>query len=99
MIERKRGGNEAYRLMVEDEKKEESELNAYHQLIGQLAFAVLAFFHAWILFFPVCPLIAGTILGEPYLSCSTDKELSAHRVSQRPLCPLNFTLVAPKRRI
>jgi len=31
-----------------------------------LAFAVPASFHVWLLFYQLCPLILGTILGEPY---------------------------------
>ena len=31
-----------------------------------LAFAVPALFHVWLLFYQLCLLIAGTILGEPY---------------------------------
>jgi hypothetical protein len=90
MIEGRRGEEEAYRSMVEDEKKKEGELNAYHEFDKQLALAVPAFFHAWFLLFPVCPLIAGTISGEPYLSCSTDKELSAHRVSTTSIVSTQF---------
>ena len=51
MIEGRRREEEADRRMVETEKKEESELNAYHEFANQLAFAVPAFFHAWLLFF------------------------------------------------
>ena len=40
-MEGKRCGEEAYRRMVEDEKKEGSELNTNHQLVNQLMNAVL----------------------------------------------------------
>ena len=40
-MEGRRREEEAYRTMVEDEKKKDSELNAYHELANQLANAVL----------------------------------------------------------
>ena len=36
------------------------------EYLDDLAFAVPALFHVWLLFYQLCLLIAGTILGEPY---------------------------------
>ncbi len=41
IMEKKRREEEAYRTMVEGEKKKDSELNACHELVNQLADAVL----------------------------------------------------------
>jgi len=40
-MEEKWRGKEAYRMMVENEKNKDSELNAYHQLVNKLVNAVL----------------------------------------------------------
>lgn len=40
-MEERRREDETYRRMVEDEKKKDNELDAYHQLVNQLANAVL----------------------------------------------------------
>ena len=41
IMEKKRREEEAYRTMVEGEKIKDSKLNAYHELVNQLADAVL----------------------------------------------------------
>lgn len=41
IMEKKRREEEAYRTMVEREKKRDSEIKAYHELVNQLADAVL----------------------------------------------------------
>ncbi|MDO9545933.1 MAG: hypothetical protein Q7J07_04175 [Pelolinea sp.] len=41
IIQERRREEEAYRTMVKNEKKKDNEINAYHELVNQLANAVL----------------------------------------------------------